>query len=139
MTDECQRGRWNFVRGDGKKFVACQDYLGIGVPGEAAEFWATSEDGHAQVFRGPITYSGICQFHYFGESFEIAFEVLGVVDLNLMSPEERKLWIEINDPFGAEYSCKIFEKQNASWIEAITQKQFEQFLADIKDPDLYMC
>lgn len=135
----CKRGDWNFVLGDGAQFIACQDYLGIGPAGYAAEFWATATDGHAQVFRNPIGSSGTCRFVYFGGTFEIAYDVVGVFDLNAMSQAQKIHWTRVQVERATDHPCEIYGRRNASWIDAITPDQFDRFLSDIQDPELYQC
>lgn len=135
----CKRGDWNFVLGDGKQFIACQDYLDIGPAGYTAKFWATATDGHAQVFRNPIGCSGMCQFVYFGGTFEIAYDVVGVFDLNVMSQAQKIHWTKVQAERAPDHPCEIYGRRSASWIDAITPNQFDRFLSDIQYPALYQC
>jgi hypothetical protein len=139
MSEGCKRGDWNFVLGDGKRFIGCQDYLGIGFAGNAAEFWATAADGHAQVFRNPIGSSGICRFVYFGGTFEIAYDVVGVFDLNVMSQAQKSHWTKVQAARAPDHPCEIYGRRNESWIETIRPDQFDRFRSDIQDPALYQC
>ena len=139
MTKECKLGQWSLILGDGTKFIGCKDYFGIGPADDPAIFWATAEDGHAQVFRASFGTNGKCRFDYFGGTFEIAFDLTGVEDFNIMSAEERQDWQKYTDAVGPNDPCNIIGQWDVSWIDSITQDQFERFLSDIKDPDLYAC
>lgn len=139
MDDGCKRGNWKFALGDKEKFIACKDYAGIGPAGYAAKFWATATDGHAQVFRNPLSFPEKCRFVYFGGTFEIAFDVVGVADLNVISTEEKTYLDGLDANLGVDRPCQIFGQKDVSWIESITAEQFDQFILDVLDPALYRC